>query len=76
MLAADEKNVTPAQWNEIAADARQTLLGGVPPDVDLVVIDTPPSVGTVAALWARRERRLRAGRRRGQPERHRRQRLP
>jgi chromosome partitioning protein len=47
MLAADEKNVTPAQWNEIAQDARQTLLGGVPPDVDLVIIDTPPSVG----LW-------------------------
>jgi chromosome partitioning protein len=47
LLAADEKNVTPAQWNEIAQDARQTLLGGVPADVDLVVIDTPPSVG----LW-------------------------
>lgn len=47
LLAADEKNVGPAQWNEIAQDARQTLLGGVPDTIDLVVIDTPPSVG----LW-------------------------
>ena len=46
-LAHDEKHVGPAQWDEIAQDARQTLIGGVPADVDLVVIDTPPSLG----LW-------------------------
>lgn len=46
-LAHDEKHVGPAQWDEIAQDARQTLIGGVPADVDLVVVDTPPSLG----LW-------------------------
>ena len=46
-LAHDEKHVGPAQWDEIAQDARQTLIGGVPADVDVVVIDTPPSLG----LW-------------------------
>ena len=46
-LAHDEKHVGPAQWDEIGQDARQTLIGGVPKDVDLVVIDTPPSLG----LW-------------------------
>ncbi len=46
-LAHDEKHVGPAQWDEIAQDARQTLIGGVPKNVDLVIIDTPPSLG----LW-------------------------
>ena len=46
-LAHDEKHVGPSQWDEIAQDARQTLIGGVPDDVDVVVIDTPPSLG----LW-------------------------
>ena len=46
-LAHDEKHVGPAQWDEIAQDARLTLIGGVPADVDVVVIDTPPSLG----LW-------------------------
>ncbi len=46
-LAHDEKHVGPAQWDEIAQDARLTLIGGVPNTVDLVVIDTPPSLG----LW-------------------------
>lgn len=46
-LAHDEKHVGPAQWDEIAQDARMTLIGGVPADVDLVLIDTPPSLG----LW-------------------------
>jgi chromosome partitioning protein len=46
-LASDEKHVTPQQWEEIAQDARVTLLGGLPDDIDVVVIDTPPSLG----LW-------------------------
>ena len=46
-LASDEKHVTPQQWEEIAQDAQQTLLGGIPDDIDVVVIDTPPSLG----LW-------------------------
>lgn len=46
-LARVEKDVSPAEWEAIAQDARQTLIGGVPPDIDVVVIDTPPSLG----LW-------------------------
>ena len=46
-LARVEKDVSPAEWESIAQDARQTLIGGVPDDIDVVVIDTPPSLG----LW-------------------------
>jgi cellulose biosynthesis protein BcsQ len=46
-FAHDEKHVGPSQWDGIAQDARQTLIGGVPHDVDIVIIDTPPSLG----LW-------------------------
>ena len=46
-LARVEKDVSPGEWEAIAQDARQTLIGGVPPEVDVVVIDTPPSLG----LW-------------------------
>jgi MinD-like ATPase involved in chromosome partitioning or flagellar assembly len=53
-LAHDEKHVGPAQWDEIAQDARQTLIGGVPADVDVVVIDTPPSLGCGCTAPCRR----------------------
>ena len=46
-LSRVEKDVSPAEWESIAQDARQTLIGGVPDDIDVVVIDTPPSLG----LW-------------------------
>lgn len=46
-LAVTEKHVDAAQWDEIAQEARQTLVGGIPDDIDVVIIDTPPSLG----LW-------------------------
>ncbi len=46
-LAGDEKHIDASTYDAILQDARQTLVGGVPDAVDLVLIDTPPSLG----LW-------------------------
>lgn len=46
-LAYYEKQISPTQWDDLVQDARLTLLGGIPDDVDVVLIDTPPTLG----LW-------------------------
>jgi len=46
-LAFYEKQISPTQWDDLVQDSRLTLLGGIPDDVDIVLIDTPPTLG----LW-------------------------
>jgi chromosome partitioning protein len=46
-LAFYEKQISPTQWDDLVQDSRITLLGGIPDDVDIVLIDTPPTLG----LW-------------------------
>lgn len=46
-LAFYEKQISPTQWDDLVQDARLTILGGIPDDVDIVLIDTPPTLG----LW-------------------------
>lgn len=46
-LAFYEKQISPTQWDDLVQDSRLTLLGGIPDDVDMVLIDTPPTLG----LW-------------------------
>lgn len=46
-LSYFEKSIEPHVWDDIVQEARATLLNGLPDDVDVVVLDTPPSLG----LW-------------------------
>ena len=46
-IAYFDKNVSADQWDDVVQTARQVFLAGMPPDIDLVIIDTPPSLG----LW-------------------------
>jgi chromosome partitioning protein len=46
-LAFYEKQISSTQWDDLVQDSRLTLLGGIPDDVDIVLIDTPPTLG----LW-------------------------
>ncbi|MDQ6831498.1 MAG: ParA family protein [Gemmatimonadota bacterium] len=46
-LSYYEKSIAPEQWDDIVQEGRQILTAGLPEDIDLVVVDTPPSLG----LW-------------------------
>jgi chromosome partitioning protein len=46
-LSYYEKVISPEQWDDVVQEARQILVAGLPDEVDVVVIDTPPSLG----LW-------------------------
>lgn len=46
-LSYYEKSIAPEQWDDIVQEAQQILTAGLPESIDLVVIDTPPSLG----LW-------------------------
>jgi cellulose biosynthesis protein BcsQ len=46
-LSYFEKSIEPHVWDDIVQEARATLLNGLPDDVDVVILDTPPTLG----LW-------------------------
>lgn len=46
-LSYYEKTILPQQWDDIVQESRQIILTGLPPEIDVVLIDTPPSLG----LW-------------------------
>jgi chromosome partitioning protein len=46
-LSYYEKSIEPHVWDDIVQEARATLLNGLPDDIDVVILDTPPTLG----LW-------------------------
>jgi chromosome partitioning protein len=45
-LSYFEKSIEPHVWDDIVQEARATLLNGLPDDVDVVILDTPPTLGS------------------------------